>query len=178
MIDIPIPKYKIGDIVWADLGYYGETKVVCPDCLGKQEWDVKTPAGESFKLGCGTCEQGWNNSVGYIAKYGPVAKVSRLTVGSVRTDTASKDEPISYMCVETGIGSGVVYRENQLYFLESEALAAANKSAIEHTKYITEQNEQRLTNNKKKTKKKPTLIEWMSKRIKELESQLATFQKL
>ena len=42
MIDIPVPKYKIGDIVWADMGYYGETNIVCPDCLGKKEWEVKT----------------------------------------------------------------------------------------------------------------------------------------
>lgn len=50
--------------------------------------------------------------------------VRELTIGSVRIDTAGK-EPISYMCSETGIGSGNVYPESYFYATRVEADVAA-----------------------------------------------------
>ena len=40
----------------------------------------------------------------------------------MRIDTNDRDAPVSYMCKETGVGSGSVYRERDLRFTEEGAL--------------------------------------------------------
>lgn len=53
--------------------------------------------------------------------------VRRLTVGSItaKTHPWNDDDPIEYMCNETGIGNGSTYRERLLYETEQEALEVA-----------------------------------------------------
>jgi hypothetical protein len=47
----------------------------------------------------------------------------------VRIDTAQKQDedyhPVSYMCLETGVGSGAVYYEHRMFDTEEAALAFA-----------------------------------------------------
>lgn len=66
-------------------------------------------------MDCPRCTRrgGWNDSLS-LEYTRHVPYVRRLTIGSVRMDTAD-ERPFSYMCVETGVGSGSVYGEESLY---------------------------------------------------------------
>lgn len=55
----------------------------------------------------------------------------KLTIGSIRIDTNDIDKPVSYMCVETGVGSGSVYYESDLHLTEEEAFRFAQARAVE-----------------------------------------------
>ncbi len=83
-----------------------------------------------------------------LARQRAVASARTLTIGSVRIDTAARDysEPVEYMCVETGIGSGSVYRESHLFETESAALVAAEaENRIEQAKLDAMPSAQRAT---------------------------------
>jgi hypothetical protein len=58
----------------------------------------------------------------------------------VRIDTAS-DTPIEYMCAETGVGSGSIYREEALCPDEGQALAVATAIAAVQTGEMAEKPE-------------------------------------
>jgi hypothetical protein len=62
-----------------------------------------------------------------IARYEP--QIRRLTIGSItaKTHPYSGDDGIEYMANETGVGSGSIYRESQLF--ESEAAARVTAGA-------------------------------------------------
>lgn len=113
------PKYSIGQSVIGVHVSWLETKVQCPDCLGQKEWTVSLPSGEVFQHDCQTCRQGWF-STGIVSDWGDKARFQNLTIGSVRIDTAA-DKPVSYMCIETGIGSGTVHYEETLFATKEEA---------------------------------------------------------
>lgn len=114
------PKYKIGDTVYAASVSYDTQSVQCPDCLGTREWDVSLPSGEKFKHDCQTCREGFS-STGKVDVWGDHARVRKLTIGSIRVDTADKDRPVAYMCTETGVGSGYVYDERVIFLTKEEA---------------------------------------------------------
>lgn len=166
---LPEPKYKIGDVVFHAHGWYGSRQITCPDCLGKRFWSVTTPAGETFDLPCGTCERGYQ-STGTISEYAEVTKVTPLTVGSVRIDTAANaEERVSYMCEETGVGSGSIYYETSLFLDHEPALLFATKRAAEQTAERKARDAEIQERAKKKARRKP---EWYTRRIRELEKAL------
>jgi len=94
--------------------------VQCPDCLGTKEWRVLLPSGEEFQHDCRTCSRGYY-SEGRVAEYGDRGIVVERTIGSIRVDTADENRPVSYMCCETGVGSGTVYDEKNLFLTKQEA---------------------------------------------------------
>lgn len=114
-----MPKFKIGQLIFCASVSWSEIKIKCPDCLGTLEWEVHTPAGEVFKHPCNTCKYGWQNS-GYVSEWKDAAQIVLRTVGSIQTDTAS-NTPIRYMCEETGIGSGSIYNEANLFATKEAA---------------------------------------------------------
>lgn len=121
-------KYNIGDVVyWATTVTEKRTRP-CPDCAGTKKWKAASPAGGEYEFACPRCASSYISnrdiSLDYHA-YRPVA--SRLTIGSIQVNTAtdSFNSGNRYMCRETGIGSGTVYREDDLFETEAEAIAAA-----------------------------------------------------
>lgn len=170
---LPVPKYAIGDRVLAALfNHHVQLSERCPDCLGTREWSVTTPAGETFQLACGTCRCGYE-SIGTITRWGPCSDAEQLTIGSVRIDTNSDKEKVSYMCVETGVGSGSVYTEDRLHSTRESALAwcavaSAEWSAAENKRHAGI--EQR---NKRDSRPKPSLEQRV---IADLRKQLAELQ--
>ncbi|AZO39689.1 hypothetical protein EJ076_34970 [Mesorhizobium sp. M7D.F.Ca.US.005.01.1.1] len=62
-----------------------------------------------------------------------VPAVERLTIGSIQVNTApdSYDTGNRYMCWETGVGSGSVYRESDLFDNEASAKLSAEFKANE-----------------------------------------------
>lgn len=122
-------KFDIGDTVFHARTATTVKSHPCPDCIGSKKWIAQSPAGGSFEVPCIRCASNYQAnhrlSLNY-SSFEPVAR--RLTIGSVRADTNSDRSP-EYMCVETGVGSGNVYREADLFRTEAEALVAAQAQA-------------------------------------------------
>lgn len=125
-------KYAVGDVVWRAATTTVRKRHDCPDCLGSGKWSAKSPAGGEFEFSCPRCSASYQSdrdlSLAYTA-HAPL--VQRLTIGSIRVNThpGSHDSGNSYMCVETGVGSGSVYNESDLFETEAEALVAADAMA-------------------------------------------------
>jgi hypothetical protein len=125
-------KYSVGDVVYS-AGITTERKQhPCPDCLGERKWKAVSPAGSEYEFTCPRCSTGYHGhsdlSLGYSAH---VPNVRRLTIGSVQFNSApgSWDHGARYMAHETGVGSGTVHREADLFATEAEAIAASEVKA-------------------------------------------------
>jgi hypothetical protein len=139
-------KYDIGETVWFATTETVRKRHACPDCLGETKWSVTSPGGKDYTFPCPRCTATYHSdrdmSLDY-SQFSPVAR--RLTIGSIRTDShpAFDDEQrVEYMCRETGIGSGSIYREAHLYSTEDEALKAAQADADKRnaeTEWVVEQ---------------------------------------
>lgn len=127
-MSLPVPKYKKGDVVYLASTTTIGAKHECPDCKGTGKWPIVSPAGIEMDMDCPRCNfRSYNRddlSLEYT-KY--VNSVKALTIGSVRIDTSDEENPITYMCVETGIGSGSVYTESR--FCETKEHAEETSSA-------------------------------------------------
>ncbi len=122
--------FAVGDTVYVAQVHKESIPLPCQDCLGTKTWTVTTPAGDEFECDCLRC-----------AGYGctPPSKtmwrgeVTRLTVGSVRTDTAAvPGKEVSYMCRKTGVGSGTVYYEMDVFATRQAAQECADQRAAKH----------------------------------------------
>lgn len=125
-------KYGIGDLVY-HAGTATEAKRhPCPDCNDTRKWSAISPAGNEYTFGCPRCAASYtshnNLSLSYTAT---VPCVSRRTIGSIQYNSAPGiyDHGARYMCVETGVGSGSVYSEADLFTTHDEAMAAATAKA-------------------------------------------------
>ncbi len=151
---LPNPKYSIGQIVFYPYISDKAKRIPCPDCLEFKTWEVKTPAGEVFKVQCQTCMSGFL-STGFINDYeNPTVDVSRLTIGSIRIDTASSEDKVEYMCKETGIGSGNIYYESKIFTTEQEA-NIYGLILLEDRKQFRQRQKEELEAKKKKNIHKP-----------------------
>lgn len=130
-MSLPTPQFNIGDVVFLGNAEHTFRKLPCPDCNGTKTWFAVSPNGLVVEAGCPRCD-GYTRNLPELTMEDWKPTVRRLTIGSIRIDTARVgkrscwgDEPVEYMCLETGVGSGSVYRESQLHRGESMALAAA-----------------------------------------------------
>lgn len=109
---LPTPKYKKGDVVYYIEKTTIEHRPPCPDCQGTKLWAVKTPAGEEFNVSCPRCGGGYG--VPPLRYWEPSFTIIPRTIGLIKINDWS-DTPVSYMCTESGIGSGSVYYEKDLF---------------------------------------------------------------
>ena len=121
-------KYSVGDVVY-HAGTTTERKQhPCPDCNGTRKWNAASPAGADYTFACPRCSASYRSfddvSLDYTA-FTPL--VSKRTIGSVRFNSA--DGGAEYMCHETGVGSGQIYREAFLFETEEEAQRVAEATA-------------------------------------------------
>lgn len=122
-------KFSIGDTVYHATTTTESKRHPCPDCLGARKWQTKSPAGREYEFGCPRCSSGYISDRDISLDYSTfVARASRLTIGQVRAQSGG-DEKHEYMCHETGIGSGTLYNEDNLFASEAEALDAATIKA-------------------------------------------------
>lgn len=136
-------KFSIGDTV-----YHASTKSEnkqhpCPDCLGARKWQVKSPAGREYSISCPRCASTYMSDRDISLDYSVFApSVRRLTIGQVRAQAGGDDTKNEYMCRETGVGSGTLYYERDLFATEAEALEAADiKAKLQNaeTPWVVEQ---------------------------------------
>lgn len=125
MSEFPIPKYKLGDKVFQIFITDTTKKLPCPDCKDTGLWEVTTALGDKFNISCGRCQYNYGRSVGTnLSITDFVGDVRVLTIGKVSIDYPCPDyskHPVSYMCEETGIGSGTNHYESDLFESKEEA---------------------------------------------------------
>ena len=127
-------KFSIGDrVFWASM-IQTRKRHPCPDCLDTRVWAAQSPAGGAYSMPCPRCSASYSGfddlRLDYTAYEGHTVP---LTVGSIRIDTADEN-PVSYMCRETGVGCGSIYYETDMFRTVEEAeAAAAAKAAVANT---------------------------------------------
>lgn len=129
---IPAPKFGIGDKVFFANAITTQTRLPCPDCLESRKWKAIAPSGVEVEMECPRCAR--NSYDGALSlrvmKFTP--EVRRMTIGLVRIEASSDGSlRVEYMCEETGVGSGSIFREEQLYADEAEAKLAADAYCAE-----------------------------------------------
>lgn len=125
-------KYSVGDKVFHAWTSTERKKHPCPDCKGERKWTAKSPAGAEYTFDCPRCSASYNSDRDLTLDYtASVPCTKQLTIGSIQFNTAqtSWDHGSRYMCQETGVGSGTVYNEADLFLTEAEAFAAAQIKA-------------------------------------------------
>jgi hypothetical protein len=134
-------KYSIGEVVYFASTVTKQMQRECPDCLGEKKWKAASPAGGEYSFDCPRCSGSYVSDRDLSLRYTQFTPTAaRLTIGSVRLDTANKE--VQYMCVETGIGSGSLYDEDRLFATEKEAMDAAaiiSNKANESVDWVVEQ---------------------------------------
>lgn len=129
-------KYDIGDKVFGINLQRKQIEKPCPGCDGTGELELKN--GE--KIECDRCY-----NFGYTTSVSWMHSVTNLTIGRICieiTDTSATGDPDTifdnysqipysrkeeYMCVETGVGTGRVWKVDLLYKTEEEAKKECTK---------------------------------------------------
>lgn len=127
-------KYSVGDKVFHASTTTTAKQHPCPDCLGEREWNVTSPAGGEYTIGCPRCSARFLSDADLSLTYtAHVPSVQPMTIGSVQYNSVPSgwDSGARYMCRETGVGSGSVYNEDRLFSTEEDATAAAQSMADE-----------------------------------------------
>jgi hypothetical protein len=123
-------KYSVGEKVWLASTTTETKQHPCPDCKDTRQWNATSPAGDKFTFACPRCSASYSSFDDMSLKYqAHVPLVREMTIGSIRYDSHEwphrAEPPTSYMCCETGVGSGSIYREDRLFMTESDALKHA-----------------------------------------------------
>lgn len=120
-----VTKFGVGDKVFSAWTTITQKKRPCPDCQDTLKWDAISPAGKQYQFPCPRCSASYHSNDDISLQYSThVPSVQELTIGSVRVDT-NDEHPVSYMCRETGVGSGSIHDEETLFATHDEATAAA-----------------------------------------------------
>ena len=124
-------KYSIGDKVFHSQILTTKRRHACPDCLGARKWEATAPAGTKYTFDCPRCSASYHSDRDLQLDYSEFApSVQELTIGSIQYNSANGwDHGARYMCRETGVGSGSVYDEKDLFSTKEEATAAAQIKA-------------------------------------------------
>ncbi len=118
-------KFDIGDKVFRASTTTTRKQHPCPDCLGSKVWKATSPAGRDYEFGCPRCSASYHNDRDLILDYTVhEAIVYELTIGRIEAFSGDK-RGAKYMCEETGIGSGQVFNEDDLFRTREEAEAQA-----------------------------------------------------
>lgn len=125
-------KYGIGDVVFHAGTTQERKQHPCPDCMGSRQWTAVSPAGTEYTFRCPRCAANYQSNDALNLNYTSyVPYVVARTIGSVQYNShpGSYDHGARYMCAESGIGSGSVYNEDDLFATHDEAMAAATLKA-------------------------------------------------
>lgn len=123
-------KYNLGDKVYSGMCSWSSVPKTCEHCKGVGLVTVTT-ALESYEVPCPYCEQDvWGSKAkGYTQEWSYRVYVQSLTIGEVRVEISNTKHEVDYMCYETGIGSGTLHDEKNLYPTYEEAQAHGETQA-------------------------------------------------
>lgn len=136
----PTPKYDIGQRVLVAHWTTTEIREVCPDCGGSKVVKVVLASGEELEAQCRHCTVGYQ-AQGYVTRSVYAPHVWPGTIGSIKVDT-NDESPVSYMLHETGVGTGFVHREENLFLDGEEAQAAATRKAKRQQELVNQKNDE------------------------------------
>lgn len=106
-------KYNLGQTVYRGDCVRDAYYEACPDCDGTGLWKIE---GRDCTTECQTCNRhnySWCNTRGKIEKYKYFPSTDKLTIGQIRVQVDCNTE-VTYMCEETGVGSGSLWKEGDL----------------------------------------------------------------
>jgi hypothetical protein len=136
-------KFTVGETVYRPRVHTASQAVTCPDCNGTREWATTSAAGQTFKIDCPRCTSfqrfGYHEELPQLLRRVATAHVERLTIRSVRIDTAPMRPEYAeqYMCSETSSGAtGSLYDADHLYLIHDEAMARAMAMATDEQQRI------------------------------------------
>jgi|SRR5665213_128632 len=132
-------RFSRGDTVYAADTEYSESLLTCPDCLGTLKWIVVFADGHAQEVQCQTCRRGYEPPCGNIRVPLYKLRIRKLTIGSIRYNDTDK-APFSYMCEETGVGSGRIYYDEDLFTNEDSARFRAQEKHELQLKHIAQNN--------------------------------------
>lgn len=145
-----VSKFNIGDKVWHGSVHVNQFKHDCPDCLGTQKWEAKSPAGLVCTFACPRCSTSYQSHDSMCLTYSKAQPyATEYTVSEVQFEGTG----FRYFCQETSQGpaghkSGSFYHEKDFFPTEKEALVAAqaqaDKTNADPTTWIKKQYDQRL----------------------------------
>ena len=119
-------KYDVGDVVWYADTVDTKRQHPCPDCLGARKWAVTSPAGTDYTVACPRCASQYLSNSDLSLNYEQaIPLVPQLTIGSVEFERGGP----RYMAIETGVGSGRIYSETDLFATEEAAQFSAQVKA-------------------------------------------------
>ena len=120
-------KYKVGTKVWGIHQARKEVREDCPTCGGEGFSSFKTGGTISCNQCYGKCTIVKSFYDKWVISYDYEHIVMPITVGMVRVEEFCDKKQVSYMCLETGVGSGRVWYEKLLWPSEEEALAECDR---------------------------------------------------
>lgn len=111
-------KYGIGDKVWGVHIWQGRKEIVCPECEGGGTLKIE---GRDKYIECINC---WKRGKVITEDPDQYYIARPLTIGSIEA-FFGKLLIVKYMCDETGVGSGTVWKQENLFLSEEEAVTYA-----------------------------------------------------
>lgn len=169
---IPKPKYDIGHRVFVGTSEYMAELITCPSCLGSRVCKVTAASGDEWDAPCGECTDGWlSTGKKKVHAYRPL--VRSLTIGSIRIDTEDK-APVTYMALETGVGSGSLWDEADMSPDYETAMSVAQARAAKASADLNEREQASAEYRRKQAVRKPS---YEQRRIKDLEKELKAVKK-
>jgi len=128
-------KFAIDEKVYCAEGNCAQVKETCPDCLGEAVCLVKMRNGEEIETGCPTCYTVFGSS-GFITTRKTEHNIVIRTIGEIGLEHGIG----RYMCHETGVGSGQIYTDDNLFKTKEEAGKECEKQEQELMKTIAKRN--------------------------------------
>lgn len=131
--DIPVPKYRVGDIIFAAGCKQVQEAVTCPDCLGQRKWLVRTPGGEQFEVPCGRCASSYTQLPGITAtNFVPEPRticIRSIEARSCKRHSAEEGPSVTYFNGDNCCGTTI--EESKAFATRDEALPASVSLAAE-----------------------------------------------
>jgi len=141
------PKYEIGQQVWVVDVRDDVQSDTCPDCLGTKHWPITVPGGDTFDLECATCRYGFEVR-GFVSTHVTITIATQMTVGSILINTSS-DQPVTYMMNETGVGSGQIWSQADVFATKADAQPRLKEKQAEIQSEHDVREAARIAHNKK-----------------------------
>lgn len=170
--------FQKGEKVFVASYTSSERRMPCPDCNGSMKVKLVCHDGREEEVECTACKYGYEHR-GTIEIFDFSPLVEELTVGSIRYDDGrSEESPWSFMCIETGVGSGTVHKPERMSKDREEALKIATVLADTARLNVERQNEERLSQRRNDRYRKEEYIRERSllARVRELEAALSKAQ--
>ena len=144
--------------------------ITCPLCEGSKTATLNGCNHIEETIPCPYCKRGFEVR-GTIHVFDVRPMVRNLTIGSVRYDDSDNRGPWSFMCIETGVGSGLVYRCDRIRRSEADATKDAEEQAQQMRAYLEQENLKRFSHTKRDVLLKQEYIETqaLKAKVRELE---------